>query len=310
MRGPEEQPAGSHGPADPSVRPGSALRHYLLEQLAGLEVHLPLTAADPEAVHNARVAVRRFRSVATCFRLLLPPFPADDVGLLKKLAQDLGESRDAYVQAQRLSLAVDTHGPWHCEDTLRELAEGLRSRAADRATDVRLVDLAAPLDRLRRNLRTPAGGQTGRPEVPEVSDRLQERWRHVGTLMDKAADPAPTEEHHLRLHNVRRALRVLRYSAEAVTATFGEPALAIIRPATALQRILGEQHDAAVAVALLARSAQHGGIHPQDAAGLAGLESGNAVAAEEEYFRSAARSPVPAPASVLAAGYGPDGPEP
>jgi CHAD domain-containing protein len=117
--------------------------------------------------------------------------------------------------------------------------------------------------------------------------------------MDKAAEPATTDEHHLRLHNVRRGLKGLRYSAEAVTASFGEPALAIVRPAMALQRLLGEQHDAVVASAMLARAAQAGEVDPGDAAALAGLESGHALAAEREYIRLAARLPVPAPASVL-----------
>jgi CHAD domain-containing protein len=274
------------------------VRQYLLEQLAGLEVHLPLAAAaDPEAVHNARVALRRFRSAATCFRRLLPALPADDVGLLKKLAQDLGESRDAQVLAQRLSQAVDTQGPWHREDTLRELAEGLQSRAADRAADLRLMDVTAPLERLRHNLRTPGRGQTG---MPEVTAALQDRWHRAGTLMDKAAEPAPADEHNLDLHNVRRALKGLRYSAEAVTASFGEPALAIVRPAMALQRILGEQHDAVVASAMLTRAAHGREVDPRDGAALARIESRKAVAAESEYVRLAGRWPVPAPAAILA----------
>jgi CHAD domain-containing protein len=291
------QPGGSYGPAGAGIQPSSALAHYLLDQLAALEVHLPLAAAaDPEAVHNARVALRRFRSVATCYRLLLPQFPADDVGLLKKLARDLGESRDAQVQAQRLALATEANGPWLREDLLRELAAGLRSHAADHAAAVRLVDVAAPLDRLRRIIRSPSRRQTGGPHVIAA---LQLRWQRVEALMGKASRPAATDEHHLRLHNVRRGLKGLRYSAEAVAGAFGEPALAIVRPAMALQRLLGEQHDSVVASAMLARAAQAGEADPADAAALAGLESRHALAAEKEYFRLAAGWPVPAPASIL-----------
>ena len=308
MSGDSRQPGGSYGPAGADVRPGSALAHYLLDQLAALEVHLPLAAAaDPEAVHNARVALRRFRSVATCYKLLLPRFPADDVGLLKKLARDLGESRDAQVQAQRLVLAMEINGPWRHEDLLRELAAGLRSHAADRAAALRLVDVAAPLDRLRRIIQSASRGQAGRPQVIAA---LQLHWQRVEALMDKAARPAARDEHHLRLHNVRRGLKGLRYSAEAVAVPFGEPALDIVRPAMALQRILGEQHDSVVASAMLARAAQAGEADPADAAALAGLESRHALAAEKEYFRLAAAWPVPAPASILGPlASGPDGPE-
>src|SRR5688500_13145702 len=102
MSGVKEQQAGSGrssgAPHQSRIRPHAALADYLLDQLNVLEVNLPLAGAgDPEAVHDARVAVRRFRSVATCNRFLLPDFPADDVGMLKTLARGLGESRDAEV---------------------------------------------------------------------------------------------------------------------------------------------------------------------------------------------------------------------
>ncbi len=88
-------------------------------------------------------------------------------------------------------------------------------------------------------------------------------------------------------------------TAEAVAASFGEPALAIAHPSMALQRLLGDQHDAVVAHAMLTQAGQVRDVDPHDASALARLESQHAVAAEKAYFRLAAREPVPAPASVL-----------
>ncbi|UZX04492.1 CHAD domain-containing protein [Arthrobacter sp. CDRTa11] len=300
MSGVQEQQAGSGrssgAPHQSRTRPRAALADYLLDQLNVLEGNLPLAGAgDPEAVHNARVAVRRFRSVATCNRFLLPDFPADDVGMLKTLARGLGESRDAEVQAERLSLVLDANGPWHREESLRKLVEALRARAVERAATLEQTATGPVLARARRVLAA-GWGHTGRMEVTAA---LQNRWERLGILMAKAREPLPLDEHHFQLHNVRKAIKGLRYSAEAVTASFGEPALAIVRPAIALQRLLGEQHDAVVASILLTATAN---VDPRDAAALAQLESLRAVAAETEFLRLLALDPVPSPAIVMALG--------
>lgn len=299
MSGVEGQRAISHQPVgfqpQGPVRP--ALSHYLLEQLSVLEASVPLAAAaDPEGIHDARVSVRRLRSVAACFSLLLPAIPADDVGVLKELARGLGESRDAQVQAQRLSLALDSLGPWHSENSLRTLVDELRSQAVERAATLEHAGVAPVLGRLRLTL----DATRRQTDKSEVVGALQARWERLGILMQKASEPLSPEEHHRRLHSVRKALKGLRYSAEAVTAAFGEPAMAIVRPAMALQRILGEQHDAVVASELLATASGIPGIDPRDAAELARRESEHAVSAEIEYVRRVAHDPVPPPARVLA----------
>jgi hypothetical protein len=52
------------------------LAAYIAFQLTELEGQLPLiAAADPEAAHNARLALRRLRSVLSCYRGMIPKLP-------------------------------------------------------------------------------------------------------------------------------------------------------------------------------------------------------------------------------------------
>src|SRR5215218_1092673 len=110
-----------------------SLAGYLSIQLDEIEKYLPLVASDPEAVHEARVALRRFRSAVSCFSPLLPALPADDVGRLRTLARKLGEARDAYVLSQRLAASAETGGPWKSAESLRGLAARLAAQASAQA---------------------------------------------------------------------------------------------------------------------------------------------------------------------------------
>ncbi|XAS66831.1 CHAD domain-containing protein [Micrococcaceae bacterium Sec5.7] len=300
-------------PTGKKVRPGTALNEYLTFQLTELEEYLPLAAAaDPEAIHAARLALRRFRSVTTCFKPLLPALPADDVARLKKLARQLGESRDAYVLAQRLTLALDTRESWRRMSALRGFVEALNAHAAQRAAAVTGAGGVArrgypALLSLRQALETRPPDESpteakARNRIPRraVTAALQDRWERVQQYMEQSLAEVPEDRHNRDLHEVRKELKCLRYAAESVAPGYKGAALAIVQPAIALQRLLGEQHDAVVSRLVLAQAAGVHSIDSRDAAALDELESHRAANAEVEYYRAAAMNPVPAPASALA----------
>src|SRR5215472_8670210 len=67
---------------------------------------------DPDAVHDARVAVRRLRSTLRTFRPLLPAADLDSIRAeLRWLGASLGQVRDAQVMSDRLIAAVDAEPP-------------------------------------------------------------------------------------------------------------------------------------------------------------------------------------------------------
>lgn len=164
-------------------------------------------------------ALRRFRSVTTCFKPLLPALPADDVGRLKKPARQLGESRDAYVLAQRPALALDTRDSWRRLSALRGFVEALNAHAAQRAAAVTAMGEASQrgypaLRSLRQTLETRWRGprdesaKEGKPHdrVPrrEVTAALQDRWERVQDHMEQSLAEVPEERHNLDLHEVRK----------------------------------------------------------------------------------------------------------
>lgn len=79
-----------------------------------------------------------------------------------------------------------------------------------------------------------------RPVLRKAYDRLRKRARRCGE--------DPSDE---ALHAVRIAAKHLRYVAEAMEPLLGRPMRRIARDVGRLQDILGEEHDAAVAVRLL-----------------------------------------------------------
>lgn len=291
------------GGDDGNTSPGVALVAYLRFQLDELENYLPLSAsADPEAVHGARLALRRFRSASICFKPLLPALPADDVGRLRKLARQLGESRDAYVLAQRLTLALEARESWHRSEALHGSIDGLMARAAEQAAAVTALE-AVPkhttqrLQRLRATL-DPSRQTPGTRR--EVTQALQARWERLQRLMEQSLADTPADRHNTDLHNVRKELKCLRYAAESVAAGYGAATLSILQPAIELQRLLGEHHDAVVSRLLVADTVRTHSLDARDAASLDELESRRQANAEAQYYRAAALNPVPAPTTALA----------
>ncbi|MEV0845798.1 CYTH and CHAD domain-containing protein [Streptomyces sp. NPDC049954] len=258
----EETGAGPAHPVGPDVGEATAGAEVLAYLRAQYEELLARDVAVrrelPGAVHKMRVALRRTRSALRSYRPVLDaavtgPLRAE----LKWLAGELGADRDREVLAGRLQARVaetDTAlllGP--VEARLRQwaVAEEQESRARVRAAldserHLRLLDaldalFAAP----------PLREKAARP-APKVLPKAvaKEHHRLVGR-MERALELPPGPVRDRALHEARKKAKRLRYAAEAAKPSCGKPAKRLAKDVKALQSLLGDHHDSAVARATL-----------------------------------------------------------
>ncbi|MCZ9883967.1 CHAD domain-containing protein [Arthrobacter sp. B2a2-09] len=279
----------------------ASLAAYIAFQLTELEGQLPLiAAADPEAVHNARLALRRLRSVLSCYRGMIPKLPRPAREEVSWLATSLGESRDAYVLAQRIRLSLDTKDSWKSPEAVRLALEELEGSSAR---------LAAALGGHKRSKRTVRAARAALLEVPaareykhptaDLAERLQARWERLQHSLAEQAGSSDPEVRNAALHQARKDVKCLRYSVEAVADAFSHHAYGVIQPAIGLQRLLGEQHDAVVAGEWIRELAKTPGIDAEDVQRLESMEVRRRLNAEEEFRMAIAEYPVPAPRRAL-----------
>jgi triphosphatase len=200
----------------------SCLTHLLRNEAAVL-------SAQPEGVHQMRVAVRRIRSAVSSLKEVLP---ADDrrwVGEeLGWLGGALGPARNLDVLTSELLQAAraglrDEPG-W---DDLAALLDRLRRTAYDRVR-VEILSERYTATMLRLSRWFEAGGWRARPEsettallscpidkiAPRVFDRRRRRVRQRSRGFDRLT---PRERHKLRI-----ATKKLRYTSELFGSLFNE----------------------------------------------------------------------------------------
>lgn len=232
-----QTPRGTAGPLLIAARLADARRHE-----AAVAERL-----DGDAVHDMRVATRRLRAA-------LKLFGDGDRGAvdreLKGLQDALGAVRDVQVQLAWLA------------------ASERRLRSPERA--MLRAWISAPLDRHAAALRTAlrrwnrkvaadvegaaTAARGGRLGGKKMKKRLDRRVRRAERLARRArADPEPVAAHELRI-----AVKKLRYTAELLQPAFTgriDPLLDALEP---LQETLGMLHDADVRIERLTRLARRG----------------------------------------------------
>ena len=233
---------------------GDVVRRAIAKSVVRLIEHDPVVRldADPEGVHQARVATRRLRSDLRTFRSLVDPAVAsslrDELGWL---AGVLGSVRDADVLLERIrgnaarlpessragaervlgALAVTR------EDARDELFEALRSDRYVELLDLLVATANSPALRSAAEL----------PAFTTLPALAREPWglleKHAGALGKSAPDDA--------LHDIRVRTKRVRYAAEAVAPVVGHRARVFAAAAADLQEVLGDLNDAVVAEAWL-----------------------------------------------------------
>lgn len=204
--------------------------------------------ADPEGVHQARVASRRLRSDLRTFRATLDPEWVEPLREeLRWLGTVLGEARDADVLLARLRGRTEMIPPTEAPG-VAQVIEALQQRRKEAHTTLiasistdRYVVL---LDRLVEAARRPVVVPDKDVPVKEiVADLLEGPWRHLrGAVKQAGKRPGDVE-----LHTVRIRAKRMRYAADTVAPILGKPARRFADEAADLQATLGEHNDAVIA---------------------------------------------------------------
>jgi CHAD domain-containing protein len=215
----------------------------------------------PDGIHQLRVACRRLRSDLATFAPLLVPGVADGVREeLAWLADRLGSARDLEVLRSRLAktFRADPLAPLDADAFARLDAE-LASReqvalasATDTLDDPRYVTLLTDVVAL---VVTPPVTDAAAAPVKTVMPPL------VGGViaeLDAAVERLSLKGVDAKWHRARIRAKRARYASEAAAGALGEAAAATGAAMAAVQEVLGDHQDAAVAAdAVLEVAAGH-----------------------------------------------------
>lgn len=215
-----------------------------------------LDSADPEYIHQARVALRRLRSAFRVFRDALPRDRTDPlVERLRALGNALGAARDWDVFVTETLPPVEAALPYMASiEQVRRAAELRRADArrlamaavADREYTALLLDLVATLVALARPAGQPdASDDRLRAFASEALARCRKRVRRAAKNATPSDLPA--------LHALRIEVKKLRYATEFFQSLLPRKEVRSgVARAADLQEILGRVNDASVTGELLA----------------------------------------------------------
>jgi inorganic triphosphatase YgiF len=227
----------------------ACLRHFRLNEIA------LLAARDPDALHQARVALRRLRSALTLFRHSVR---GKDYQYLREelrwLAGQFGEARNFDVL-----LATEAPPPFSDNDALRAALRAERESAYDRVMAAIESERARALV-LRLALWLELGGWRFKRRAEGnvralATHQLERQWRKIRRNGAALGTLDADAEHRLRID-----IKKLRYSAEFLASLYPAKAEAsrsksFIAAMKELQERLGIANDHRIAAAVAARLA-------------------------------------------------------
>jgi inorganic triphosphatase YgiF len=225
----------------------SCLRHYRLNEM------VLLARRDADALHQARIALRRLRSALSLFR---PTVRGKDYQALR---EEAGWLAGQFGDARNLDVLLAGEEGLQAEEAVRERLLKARAKAYDR------VEAALESERVRTlmlnlSLWIEAGAWRFRDRARRdlaglAAAQLNQQWRRVKRHGDRLGKAATEERHRLRLD-----VKKLRYSAEFLAALSAKrPKLLrrerFVTALKALQESLGDLNDAEAAQTMAARLA-------------------------------------------------------
>ena len=258
--------------------------------------------ADPEGVHDLRVAMRRTRSLLRTFRPLLDHRDVAEAGRLgaelRWAGAELGTARDLEVVHGRL-LADETFkgpGPGDPTEPLPTALTGwLEQHRAEAGNLARLqMDDLLGSDRyaaMLADLDTMAGRVSWQSVTrSDVRELLRREWRRVRRRAAAAEHGPSGEDGGPAMHDVRKAAKRTRYAAESLTPVLGDRAARMAEVAEWIQESLGTHRDTLLSRGLLDRLADELAA-PDVAAAVARLRAREEVSGEQalaDYARARA----------------------
>lgn len=244
--GPSQQPA-----------PTSAARLLVLlrleEQVLALRRGTDALDRGEPAVHATRVALRRLRAALGTFAPLLDRSVTEPVRAdLQWAARELGQARDEEVLAETLTAMLDEEPDSALPEAVRRrMLSDLQPKDDGGGEDPRAVlaseryqGLLAALGAL---VTAPPWTEVASGPALDVLPPLVARdWKRLRRRIRSATESHGLAHHDEDLHDARKDAKRLRYAAETLKPAFGAAA-PLAKRAEALQSLLGEHQDAAVA---------------------------------------------------------------
>lgn len=248
---------------------GQAIGRVLVELATELRVQLVGIPDDADdAVHQARIRVRRLRSVLTSFKRLFDrEATAPMRTALRDLGGALGAARDAEVRSSSIeALLAESRA---AEDTMADDAATTDALVARSRTDVHVAHdellhllgspehgrFLAELDAFA--VAPPLRGRASKPAKPVFMAAIENA---VGRV-ERAAREVSSRDLDA-LHELRKSARRLRYAADAASTepapVLGRKAQRLSAAGEAVQNILGDHRDGILLAAYLRESAGRG----------------------------------------------------
>ncbi len=234
------------GPADPAVH---HVRAKLDREIRALLAHEPGTrsGADPEDLHQMRVALRRMRSVLKLSGRLVGDGAEPVRAELGWLGQSLGEVRDHDVLIGHLREVIADFEVRDQPAGRRLVSRFVTERAAAKRRLTRALSSARYSTLLREvSLLTRSSGEAPGEPHDLVTGLAKPHRKLAKAVRALPADPPDDDLHALRIHGKK-----LRYAAElAQTSAKKKRAKRIkklIKATRDFQTVLGDHQDAVIA---------------------------------------------------------------
>jgi CHAD domain-containing protein len=244
-----------HGPVALRKYLGQAMRDQVRAIREGHRA--VLEGADPEAVHDLRVALRRLRVWG---RMLPRDNGSDGLGPTAEQEHEigwlwdrLGAVRDLEVQqalVEGLIARKKKIGRAAAEAVMLALARRHRSHKLGLRSTLRSVRVRGLVEGLAGRFDAPAEPMKGKElkaAAEEAVPAVRRRLRRARRLGDSITDGSPPEE----LHRLRLKAKRLRYAAEVVEDLRPGRLGGLVKAAASLQDLLGQQHDWSVVAGYL-----------------------------------------------------------
>lgn len=235
---------------------GEVVIDYLAGQVQALLSQDPRTRrAEEDAVHQMRVACRRLRSALKAFKSVVRDTERTQ-DELKWLGALLGEARDLEVTRARFARHLKNLSPELVVGPIQvRLGDDLGAREDEAYGRIREAlggeRYYALLDALDDLVAKPSLGKAAKkPADPTLADVADKNWRRVTKAYDTAQAIPDEERREIAMHDVRKAAKRARYTAEAL----GMDTLA--KRAESIQEVLGLHQDGVIAQETLAKEAE------------------------------------------------------
>ena len=228
---------------------------------AGANARGVVHGGDAEYLHQMRVGLRRLRSALRAFRALVPKAAAKPlVRRLRALMPSLGAARDWDVFCETI-VQIGMQAPDRAPAMALLLARARGKRAAAR----RRARITAASPKLQALLLRALRWVNGAPWGARADTAERSLARFASTALDRLHARALKQAHGIdwsdaeRRHRLRIRIKRLRYACDFFAPSFpGAAARPYLKRLGALQDILGDLNDVAVARRLLLELAPRG----------------------------------------------------